>query len=475
MSTTNIQYNFVNHFDDKPYRTLKEGDDIMLINDVGAVSFSTMKTPREDNRTNAELRDSFNWTDKAYNVGDYAIFPYGDCNNLPDVIRDVVSRNYIAPGLLTRKRNLLWGNGPKLYREVFDGDIITRELVQNKEIQSWLDSFDYKDYLLRCLRDYNYVEATTTRVEQGKGFYIGDEFIAKLKHIPVNKVRQAALSGSDNHIEGIATHAIINNRSSQYFVADELCKVYPLFDCCDPFLYENSICYSNEYSFGIDMYTLPDIFGALEWLRRSTATPLILKAFTDNSINLKFHVESPQLYWDKKRDELKTMCAEKNIPYKEEYLKEYEKKVFERITSVLSGAENSGKMWHTQKLTDTDGNDLREFGWSIKAIDQNVKDFITAQIDVSKRADYAVGAAVGLHSALGNISESGKSDSGSEQLYAHQTYLSTNINVPEEICTKAINTAIRVNFPGADVRIGFHHVGVRRQQDESEKDRPINQ
>lgn len=475
MSTTNIQYNFVNQFDNKPYRTLKEGNDIMMINDVGAVSFSTIKNPREDNRTNAELRDSFNWTDKVYNIGDYAIFPYGDYNNLPDVIRDVVSRNYIAPGLLTKKRNLLWGNGPKLYKEVFDGDLITRELVRDKEIEHWLNSFDYKDYLLRCLKDYNYIEATTTRIEQGKGFYIGENFISKLVHVPANRVRAAAINGSDNHIEGIPTHVIVNNRTSQYFVADEFCKVYPLFDCCNPTAHANSIMYSNEYSFGIDFYTLPDIFGALEWLRRSTATPLILKSFTDNSINLKFHVESPDKYWDNKRNELKKKCQQKNIPWKEEYMKEYERAVFEKITEVLSGAENAGKMWHTVRITDTDGNNLKEFGWTIKAIDQNVKDFISAQIDVSKRADYAVGAAVGLHSALGNISESGKSDSGSEQLYAHQTYLSTNINVPEEICCKAINTALRVNFPDADVRIGFHHVGVRRQQDESSKDRAINQ
>ena len=474
MNTTNIQYNFVNAHDQKPYRVLKEDNDIMLINDVGAVSFSTMKSPRENN-PEPRVKDSFNWTDKVYNIGDYAIFPYGDGNNLPDIIRDVISNNYIAPGLLTKKRNLLWGNGPKLYKEVFEGDQIIRELVRDKEIEHWLESFDYKNYLLRCLKDYNYIEAVATRIELGKGFYIGNEWIAKLVHEPINKVRQAAISGSDNHLEGIPTHVIVNKRTQQYFIADEFCKVYPLFDASNPYQYENAIMYSNEYSFGIDIYTLPDIFGALEWLRRSTATPLILKAFTDNSINLKFHVESPQIYWDRKREALKKQCEAKGIEYKERMLEEYQRKVFEKITSVLSGAENSGKMWHTVKVMDMDGNDLKEFGWSIKAIDQNVKDFISAQIEVSKRADYAVGASVGLHSALGNISESGKSDSGSEQLYAHQTYLTTNINIPEEITTKAINTALRLNFPEADVRIGFHHVGVRRQQDESSKDRVINQ
>lgn len=457
------------------YREIQEGSDVIYVSDVGAVSFSTIQSPRGEKETDIRTFDSLAWNDRIYNIGDYAVFPYGDTNDLPDIIRDVIYNNYIAPGLLTKKRNLLWGNGPRLYREEYEGNQIIRVLERNKEIESWLESFDYESYLLKCLKDYNHIESVTTKFELGKGFDFGKNFISKLEHIPVNKVRKAALSGSTNHIEGNPTHVIVSKVSGNVFTANEFGKVYPLFDYRNPYKYKNSVMYSNEYSFGIDIYTLPDIFGALEWLRRSTATPLILKAFTDNSINLKFHVESPQLYWDRKKEDLKRKCEESGLEYNDSMMVAYTRKVFDKITSVLSGADNSGKMWHTIKLTGTDGEDLKEYGWTIKAIDQNVKDFITAQIDVSKRADYAVGASVGLHSALGNISETGKSDSGSEQLYAHQTYLATNINVPEIITTKAINTAIKLNFPEADLKIGFHQVGVRRQQNETPSERLINQ
>jgi hypothetical protein len=71
-------------------------------------------------------------------------------------------------------------------------------------------------------------------------------------------------------------------------------KVYPLFDFSNPFANPNSVLYSNMYSFCTDYYTVPDLYGSLEWLNRSTSVPLIFKALSKNSINLKYHIVSPQ-------------------------------------------------------------------------------------------------------------------------------------------------------------------------------------
>jgi hypothetical protein len=43
----------------------------------------------------------------------------------------------------------------------------------------------------------------------------------------------------------------------------------------------------------------------------------------------------------------------------------------------------------------------------IKVIDQNIKDFVQAQISISERADHAL-SGLNLHSPLGNVSESGR-------------------------------------------------------------------
>ncbi|WP_313579808.1 hypothetical protein [Chishuiella sp.] len=455
-------------------QTLEHEEALLMYNDMGAVTFSTMNDPRGEKKTEPRTKDSLEWNNSVLQLGEYYIYQYGDCNNLPTIIRDIVQKNYIAPGLLSKKKNLLWGQGPKLYREIFDGNELIREWVHDKEINHWLDFIDAETEINKLAKDYNYMEACVSKYELNKGSLIGSSLITQIDHIPINKARKGLLSKNFINGQRESTHCIISNTFADQYNHDITAKVYNLFDRKNPFASKNSIVYSNEYSFGIDVYTVPDIFGSLEWLKTSTATPLILQAFTNNSINLKFHVESPQLYWDKKELELKDICTEKGTDYKSSMLVEYRQSLFKQITTVLSGADNSGKMWHTIKLYDDNGTDLREFGWSIKPIDQNVKDFIESQIAVSQRADYAVGAGIGIHSALGNISQTGKSDSGSEQLYAHQTHLNTNVTIPEMITLKAYNEAIRANFKGTDLRLGFYHVGVKRQQDITPSERIIN-
>src|SRR5690606_17435010 len=119
-------------------------------------------------------------------------------------------------------------------------------------------------------------------------------------------------------------------------------KIYPLYDFKNPFQYKNSILYSNMYSFCSDYYTVPDIYGSFEWLRRSTAIPLILRAMSVNSINVKYHVVSPQKFWDEKKGQIEEICTKKGVKYKDSMLLEFKEKFLKQIAKVLSGAENTG-------------------------------------------------------------------------------------------------------------------------------------
>jgi hypothetical protein len=211
------------------------------------------------------------------------------------------------------------------------------------------------------------------------------------------------------------------------------------------------------YSFCTDYYTVPDLYGSLEWLNRSTAVPLIFKALSKNSINLKYHIVSPQAFWDKKQKEIEQNCTKTGQVYNAKLLLDYQKSFLEKISVVLSGQENTGKYLHTSKSFTVEGTNLVEHGWEIKVIEQNIKDFVTAQIAISERADHALSAGLNLHSALGNVSESGKSDSGSEQLYALKTFLQTGIDIPEMIIMKAVNYALKANFGTKKLKLGFYH------------------
>ena len=453
---TNIQSNTTKMIDIEYYRE----NAIVTADDV-AFTYEAVDNPRdfEANRSTEVL----DWTDRSFQLGDYTVYPYGVNNNLPKIIKDVVQNNYIGPGILKKKTQLLWGKGPKLYKEVYNDGVLEREWLDDKTINQWLEAWDYETYLNQACVDFHYAEGVMTKLYLNKANRIGNASkIAKLEHLNLNRTRLAKRSSANNPKP---THCMF---TEDQFVNNQInidYKAYPLFDFLDPFKSKNAVLYSNMYSFCSDYYTVPDLYGSLEWLRRASAIPLILKALSQNSINLKYHITSPQAFWDQKRSELEEQAATANKPYKASDLIKYRTDFLRQISKVLSGADNTGKFWHSVKYTEIDGMKIFEHGWEIKEIKQNIKDFVSAQIQISETSNRAVAAGLGMHSALGGSGESGKSDSGSEQLYALKNYLITGIDIPEMIVCKAINYAIKANWPEKGIKLGFYHIAPQREED----------
>jgi hypothetical protein len=446
------------------------GRDAIIDTPQVAFTYQVSETPRDFYKFKGES-NNLDWDNKFDFIGDYIMYNYGSNNDLPDVIRDVVQNNYIAPGIIKKKTQLLWGSGPLLYKDAFVKNKPIREWQANQQITDWLESWDYETYLLKCATDHNYMEGVFTKYVLSKGSRVGNKFISKLEHCQIDRSRLATLK-SLNTTD--ATHVIQNDWSFKKAHSLSEFKVYPLFNFSTPFEHKTSIFYSNMYSFCTDYYTVPDIYGSLEWLNRSTSVPLIFKALSKNSINLKYHIVSPQAFWDRKRDDMKSNCTQRGITFKEQMLTDYQNSFLKKIADVLSGDENTGKYLHTTKTFTVDGTNLIEHGWEVKVIDQNIKDFVDAQIKISQRADHALSSGIGLHSALGNVSETGKSDSGSEQLYALKNFLLTGVDIPEMIVMKAINYAIKANFPNTGLKLGFYHEVPEKEEDVSEQDRIKN-
>jgi len=225
------------------------------------------------------------------------------------------------------------------------------------------------------------------------------------------------------------------------------------------------------YSFCQDYYTVPDIYGSLEWIRRATAIPFILKSFSENSLNIKYHIESPGVFWENKKEQMKEQCVIEKKNFTEKLFTEWRKNFLIKVSEVLSGEDNVGKFIHTESVVQVDGVNLSEMGWKIKVIDQNIKAFIESQIKISDRADRAVSSGVSLHGALGNINESARSNSGSEQLYALKNYLATGISIPEKIVCKPLNYALKANFPTKNLKIGFYHMVEKAEEEIHSGDR----
>ena len=448
-------------------------DAIIQTPDV-AFTYQVSETPRDFDNLRG-LSNTLDWTNHNNYLGDYIVFPFGSNNDLPHILKEIIQNNYIAPGLLKRKTELLWGMGPRLYTEVIEDNKLVRKWVDDKEAQKWLEKWDHEDYLLKSCVDYQYVQGTFTKFELNKGYNVGAPFINKLTNVMPDKARLAMLRANLNlNTYNEPSHIVVTDWRLNHLSSVTDAKVYPVFNIQAPFAKPNAIMYSNMSTFCTDYYTVPDIYGSLEWLNRSTAVPLIFKALSKNSINLKYHIVSPTAYWDKKRGDIQKNCITKRIEYKESMLQDFQKEFLQKIADVLSGDENTGKYLHTEKSFRVDQTNLIEEGWEIKVIDQNIKDFVEAQIKISERADAAVASGVSIHSVLGNMSDSGNSNSGSEQIYAVINYLNTAIDIQEMIICKPLNVALRANYPDKNLKIGFYHNVPEKQKDIAPKDRSIN-
>ena len=435
-----------------------------------AFTYQVAETPRDfDRRSNSAT--TLHWNNVQNYIGDYIIYPFGSNNDLPNIIKDVVDNSNSVPGFLKRKTELLWGAGPKIYIEDLVDNIDVRKRVSSPAVQKWLESFNYEDYLLKLCVDYQHIQGGFTRFELNRGSRIGKGEVVKLHHIQADKARLARLR---NSIDTDPTHVVTSTFNFQHINSIAQKKEYPLFDTQDPLKHENSVMYSNMYTFCTDYYNVPDLYGSLEWINRSTAVPLIFKAFSKNAMNLKYHIISPAGFWDKKRSELQKNLAVGET-WDEAILKNYERAFLNEIGNVLSGEENAGKFLHTSKKVVVQGHELIEEGWEIKVLDQKVKDFVEAQILISDKADKAIAASVNVHPVLANITDSGRANSGSEQIYALLNYLNTGVDIQEMIICKAINYALRANFKDSGIKIGFFQNVPEIQSQTAPKDRTKQQ
>ncbi len=398
-------------------------------------------------------------------IGDFRIVPMGMENNYPEEIRMIIDEDNFLPQGLKKDFGLIWGQGPELYKIRFQDGKRFKEFVTDSKIQAWLDSWDYKEYLLRATTDYTTINGHFTKFYRNRGVRVGAApMIVNLEHVSNTFAR---LEWPDpNYV----VHNIIVGDYRQPWKYG--LRAYPVYDPSDPFAYPVAMSYSNLYNFSLDHeYSRAPFHGALNWIKLASSIPKLLSNFNANSAAIKYHIESPQEYWASEKLKLEQKCIEEGKPYTEKVFEDFKDKVFERITAGLSGIEKVGKIITTESFFSEISRNGDLTGWKITVLDQKVKDFIDAQIGIAREASFQVSAGIGLHPALSNLSKDGNLPSGSEQLYAFKLYLMTSIDIPELIIMKAINAAIRANFPGTDLYLGFYHNAVLTEEATNPNDR----
>lgn len=404
------------------------------------------------------------WESDPLVVGGYRIVPYGETNNLPIILRDIIDENNLSEGIFKRQRGLLWGQGPELYRTEFVDNKKVRVWMEDKEVKDWLKSWNYEQVLLHTIIDYFHSECTYTKVFRNRGPRIGAPAqISKLEYV---SVAHARLEWPDDRHK--PKRVIVGDFDEEKY---DYLRAYPLFKEQEPFSNGVSVAFNNLASFARKFYGVPAYYGALNWIKKASAIPRILKSLTDNSLNIKWHIVSPAAYWDQKREIIQTQCGLKGIEYSENMLENLKDETFGKLAKVLAGEKNVGKFFTSEKVMNEFG---QMEGWEIIPIDQKVKDFIDSQISIANKADSATTSGLGLHPALSNIMVDGKLASGSEQLYALKLYLATEIDIPEMIVTKTVNAAIAANWPEKNIKLGFYHEIVKTEDSVTSSERVKN-
>lgn len=387
------------------------------------------------------------------------IVPYGSNNNLPVEIRQIMDDNNLAPGILEREKGLLFGQGPQLYKDYWKEGSYQREWLHDKKVWDWLNSWDLLKYLEQAINEYKYLKAHFTKYYNNKGIRIGRQGkITKLECVSATDARLAWVKS--RRLEDVKKIYIGDFENN----CERGIRTYPVFDPYNPFDQKVSIYYHNSASFARNFYPVPGYYGALNWIKRSSDIPEILKYLTDNSLNIGYIVHSPAQYWEEKKAALEEKYNDKEERYIDKKLETLKDETFEKLGQVMSGKKNVGKFFETVDFYDDEGN---KCSWSIEPVDNKAKDFIESQIKIAEKADSATTSGIGLHPALSNIMVDGKLSSGSEMLYALKLYLNSDTAIPEAIVMQGINYALKANFPGKDLKLGFYRNIVMKESDVS--------
>lgn len=100
---------------------------------------------------------SFRWL----NVEGYNVCSRGVDNRKCERIETDIKNNRLLPRLISKQVNMLYGKGPRIYKEKLQGNKIVREWTDVPAIQDWLDSWltngmemSYKDFGLAIIKRY---------------------------------------------------------------------------------------------------------------------------------------------------------------------------------------------------------------------------------------------------------------------------------------------------------------------------------
>jgi len=455
--------------DEKTNTEILKKDNLSIVSfDNNAYAFETVAATSSLNRYN--FSNFGNSPKPARLNGNILVIPRGDDNLLPETVQLMIEDSNLAPGILNRKGKLLWGKGPALYKTDYVEGVKEQEFVEDTEALEWLESWGYEEYLQKIIIDFQTINGCYTKMIPNRVAFSPLAMATGQKRL-INRLEYVMYSrcwvGWPDETTEMINNIFIQSRYNINGIVNY--TPYPIYDNKDPFS-EISLFWSHGLTFNRD-FPLPEYWGTRNWIEVANMIPKMLKSLNNNMLTLKYHVKIPAAYWSNEENNLKEDAQRKGIPYASKMLEDKKDDLMTQFSNVLSGTEKVGKFLNSQYVVNKFGN-IED--WKIESIDMKIRDYIMAQIAVSKRADTAGTSGFSLAHSLSNLKTEGNLSSGSEQLYALSIHNITEVNRDEMRVTAPVNHAIKANWPDRNIKLGFQRLSVKAEQEITPGERTIN-
>lgn len=443
---------------------------------IGGISFVNTKSGTyaismdcpEDTFSSHLFSTYGNWETTPCNIKGVKVVPHGADNRLPTNTRDLLEKNNLGPGIIDRKTGLQYAQGAYTYRLKVENNEIVREWVIDKDVESWLSTWDYREFIRNAFLEFNYLRGYYVKYFQGKGIRIGSRnWIAKLECEHSIDCRLEYPSNGGRRYEDV-DHLLVYDFDD---FSSSIMKRYPKFDPYNPSNDGVAMYYHSFRTFGRYFYSLPSFLGSMPWVKRANDIPEIIRYLTDNMIAAAYIVHQPAAYWDDKANKLMDAHPEWDDAKVANEIVKIREKLTAMIAEVMAGKRNVGKFLEVVDFYDEEGNLCQ---WKVEPIEMNIDKYVEAQAKISRIADSSTTSGFGLSPALSNIIIDGKSDSGSQMLYALKIFYAADTQIAEDIIFEALNHALRINFPEKGLFMGIYKKAVNKEDNVSANDRVTN-
>jgi hypothetical protein len=435
---------------------------------------------------------AFRWL----NVDGYNIYSRGGDNRKCERLEVEIKNNRLLPSLIGKQIKMLYGKGPRIYKDRLENNKVIREWVEIPKVKNWLDDWQkngmemsYTDFGLALIKRYYFFRDFFVKWRMSHGKSIGKIPVAGLELVENKYCRLATLK------QDVAEDIVLYNDMRFVVVGNwnygaAKFKVYPLFRISEIDNYKYAAVSHHRESTVGNLYGENETHeGVKTHIKTSNELPEFIDSFLNNSLAAKIHVIIPYAWVEAKRKQIKALCDEnknrkkENIPllqynhidigteYRESLIVQYTQEELRRFSKYLSGKKNQGKAFSSYSFKTGQGEEER---WKIEVIDLKYKEYISSLIEYDKRVDEVLLGAVGMDSSISSVSKDCViSKSGADVYYNYLLYLQT-LTPDDEKCSEPFNQVLQVNFPELyrqGYRFGFYREVPARQEEVSPNDR----